>query len=123
ALRQDSAWQGAITPYVYRPLDQRFLLYLDSMVDWPRLDVMRQLQQPNYALCVGRAGVVKSGEWDLVFCVNRLCDHNLFYRGSSVNFPLYRYGDRPSHRQRQSNLADPFVECMAESLRLRFVID
>src|SRR5262249_36150922 len=36
SLRQTSAWQRTIAPYLYRPFDQRFLLYLDAMIDWPR---------------------------------------------------------------------------------------
>src|SRR5262249_31987959 len=88
-LGRRPAWRLAILPYAYRPFDDRRLLYDDCMVDWPRREVMRHFQSANTALCIGRAGLVAGGSWDLVFCVNRICDHNLFYRGSSVNFPLY----------------------------------
>jgi predicted helicase len=52
---------------------------------------MQHLQRPNRLLCVGRAGLVASGEWNLAFCADHFCDHNIFCRGSSMNFPLYLY--------------------------------
>ena len=84
-------WRDAVAAYLYRPFDERILLYSDVMVDWPRQEVMGQLKQANLAMCIGRAGLVASGAWDLLFCTQRICDHNLFYRGSSLNFPLYMY--------------------------------
>jgi hypothetical protein len=100
------------------------------MIDWPRRGVMGHLQQPNYALCIGRAGLVTSGTWDLAFCVNRMCDHNLFYRGSCVNFPLYLYPDPnlPSNSveqesRRRPNLSASFIKAVCETLKLRFVAD
>jgi predicted helicase len=108
----------------------RFLLYHDLMVDWPRADVMRHLRQPNLALCVGRAGLVTSGSWDLIFCTQQICDHNLFYRGSSLNLPLYLYpnGDLPpdlfAHENgRLPNLSSAFVEAIATKLGVRFVAE
>ncbi len=97
ALRQDPQWRQAVERCQYRPFNARWLLYHGAMLDWPRTDVMRHLLQPNRALCVGRAGLVVSGAWDLVFCSRQICDHNLFYRGSSVNFPLYVYPSCSSH--------------------------
>ncbi len=100
ALQQsDRQWRSALSDYLYRPFDRRALLYLDSMVDWPRREAMHHLQRANRALCVGRAGLVTSGPWDLVFCSDQVCDHNLFYRGSSLNFPLYLYdGEAPPRK-------------------------
>jgi len=99
-------------------------------VDWPRADVMRHLQQPNRALCVGRAGLVASGTWDLVYCAGNLCDHNLFYRGSSLNLPLYLYpnGNLPpslfDHENgRRPNLSSKFIDEVSERLALTFVPD
>jgi hypothetical protein len=130
ALRKVRQWRQALTPYLYRPFDTRFLLYHNAMIDWPRADVMRHLQQPNLALCVGRAGLVTSGIWDLIFCAHRVCDHNLFYRGSSLNVPLYLHpnGDLPpdlfAHENgRVPNLSATFVEATAAKLGVQFVAD
>ncbi len=142
SLRQIRAWEPAIADYLYRPFDDRRILYLDCMVDWPReqvmchlihrprLEVMRHLHEPNLALCVGRAGLVTSGAWDLVFCTQRICDHNLFYRGSSVNCPLYLYpnGETPKslfdhENGRRPNLSAKFVDELSDRLALDFVPD
>lgn len=128
ALRSLRRWRQTITDYHYRPCDVRFLLYHTTMVDWPRTDVMRHLQQPNVALCVGRAGLVRSGTWDLVFCTRQICDHNLFYRGSSLNLPLYLYPDGelpPSlfafEDGRVPNLSTRFVEALTGTLGVESV--
>jgi len=130
ALRKVRQWRQVVTRYLYRPFDARFLLYHDSMVDWPRPNVMRHLQQPNRALCVGRAGLVASGPWNLIFCTQQICDHNLFYRGSSINFPLYLYpdGEMPNglfayDNGRLPNLSSRFVETVSAKLRMDFVSD
>ena len=130
ALQQDRRWRQALNTYLYRPFDQRMLLYHPQAVDWPRTDVMRHLQQPNGALCVGRAGLVTSGAWDLVYCTGHLCDHNLFYRGSSLNLPLYLYanGNLPpslfDHEDgRRPNLSSKFIDTVCERLALTFVPD
>lgn len=130
ALRRQRSWRGAITSYVYRPFDQRSLLYLDSMVDWPRREVMHHLQHPNYALRIGRAGLVADGTWDLVFCVGQMCDHNLFYRGSSLNFPLYLYpgGKRPpglcaTEGTLYPNLSPAFLDRITGTLGYRGPLD
>jgi predicted helicase len=83
---------------------------------------------------VGRAGLVASVAWDLVFCTREMCDHNLFYRGSSFNMPLYLH---PGGKQadmnlenwpagkdgRIPNLSRKFVEELKKRVKLRFVSD
>jgi predicted helicase len=130
ALGNVRQWRQSIASYLYRPCDARFLLYHDSMIDWPRTDVMRHLKQPNLALCVGRAGLVKSGSWDLVFCTRQICDHNLFYRGSSLNLPLYLYpnGDLPpdlfAHDNGHvPNLSAGFVNVVTAKLGVQFMAE
>ncbi len=88
------------------------------------------MREPNLAMAVGRAGLVTSGAWDLVFCTRQICDHNLFYRGSSFNCPLYLYpnGEMPAslfdHEDgRRPNLSASFVEEFCERLKLAFVPD
>ncbi len=141
ALQKTPRWREDIIPYLYRPFDERFVLYSKSMVDWPREKVMRQMRKENRALCVGRAGLVASGTWDIVFLTKQTCDHNLFYRGSSLNFPVYVY---PTGKQnytgqrelrikkfswasgpggRQPNLNPKFVADLEKRVRLSFVPD
>lgn len=89
SLQKDNAWEKAIRPYLYRPFDERAVLYLDSVVHRTRRAVMGQFEKRNIGLCIGRAGLVTAGPWDLLFCTKSICDHNLFYRGSSLNLPLH----------------------------------
>lgn len=45
----------------------------------------------NRALCVGRAGNVLGGTWDICFCTKMVTDLNQFYRGGNVSLPIYRF--------------------------------
>ena len=141
ALRKTRRWREDVIPYLYRPFDERFILYRKSMVDWPREEVMDQMRQANLAICVGRAGLVASGTWDLLFLTRRICDHNLFYRGSSLNFPLYSYPAAADENRghpdleannshwpsgpngRQPNLSHKFVGEIEKRVKLSFVSD
>jgi len=68
SLENGYAWEKELVRYTYRPLDERVLLYSDVMVDWPRRDVMRHLQNENRALCVGRAGLSTGGAVSICRC-------------------------------------------------------
>lgn len=124
-LQKTQSWRKAIVSYLYRPFDKRFLLYMEDMVDWPRREVMQHLDQPNLMLNVGRAGLVAQGDWDLLYCTNMLCDHNLFYRGSSLNFPIYLYpdseaiqGELVTSAARRPNFNTAFLKALAEKMKL-----
>ncbi|MDQ7842101.1 MAG: type ISP restriction/modification enzyme, partial [bacterium] len=127
ALAKEKNWQRFVQPYLYRPFDQVWLFAMKPFVHRLRLKVMQHLQRPNIAMCVGRAGLVTSGPWDLVFCTKYMCDHNIFYRGSSTNFPLYLYEDGKSvdlfleNETRRPNLSSGFTKALASKLNIRFV--
>ena len=89
ALQETKGWERSIIPYLYRPFDERSIVYLDCLVHRTRRNAMHHLQSENIGLCVGRAGLVTNDAWDLLFCTRAICDHNLFYRGSSLNMPLW----------------------------------
>ncbi|MGA2069708.1 MAG: type ISP restriction/modification enzyme [Sedimentisphaerales bacterium] len=134
-LRNDAEWKDRISKYAYRPFDERFVLYSSIMVDWPRAEIMSHLAKTNRALCVGRAGLVASGGWDIVFCVGAICDHNLFYRGSSMNFPLYLYPGTVNQKvwdladwaiskeDRIPNIKRKFVEELGRRVGMTFVCE
>ncbi|MBN2594160.1 MAG: N-6 DNA methylase [Sedimentisphaerales bacterium] len=134
-LFNDKNWKDHLKKYTYRPFDDSWIFASESFVHRLRKEVMQHLARENIALCVGRAGLVQSGEWDLIFCVNSMCDHNLFYRGSSMNFPLYVYSDGkrlfedsqsswPSGKEgRIPNLDKGFVNELTKKIGLKFVSD
>jgi len=133
-LNKETDWETSIQPYLYRPFDNNWLFASEYFVHRLRLEVMQHLKKPNFAMCIGRAGLVIEGNWNLIFCTDRICDHNLFYRGSSMNFPLYLY---PSDEKdlfehtvwpagkggRRPNLSPKFVKELTEKIKLDFVSD
>jgi len=132
ALRKDDKWKKKIQPYLYRPFDLLWLYASPNFVHRLRIKVMQHLTQPNRAICIGRAGLVISRNWDLLFCTNRVCDHNLFYRGSSLNLPLYIYPDPtmlngtnsnwPKGKNgRVPNLSPEFVSDFASRINMTFI--
>ncbi len=73
-IRSAANWQQSIRPYLYRAFDWRHLIYRDSLVNWPRHDVMDHLvfSPDNIALLVPRQ---LAGEgFRHVFCSRLLCD-------------------------------------------------
>jgi len=131
-LQRDEAWEEKIQMYLYRPFDRKWLFASKSFVHRLRYDVMRHLTRTNRGLCVGRAGLASSGMWDLVFCSGEACDHNLFYRGSSFNMPMYLYpreGERDMDYDhwvrgedgRVPNLSREFVDELCRRIKLDFI--
>ena len=117
-----------VVPILYRPFDMRHTYYTGrsrGFICRPRSEVMQNmLAGENRALCIGRQGhVVGAGEWNLIYCSQRIEDFNLFYRGGNVNFPLYLYptADRDDLFARheasecQPNLNPKLVAALTES--------
>lgn len=92
-IQQDKDWHKKLIPCLYRPFDTRYLFYHPHAIDFGREEVMRHMLCQNLCLCSGRAGQVVGEEalWNLVLCANSVQDHNAFYRGGVVSFPLYLY--------------------------------
>jgi len=134
-LCKEESLDRFIKGYIYRPFDKQWIFASSAFVHRLRYNVMHHLTRCNVGLCVGRAGLVSMGPWDLVFCVNNVCDHNMFYRGSSMNCPLHLYPDKEGDilfddspwpvgkGGRVPNLAVEFVEEFAEKIKLEFVSD
>ncbi len=85
--------QRVTTEVTYRPLDVRYLTYHDSIVDWPRSEVMPSMRSPNLALvCVPRMPSQMQPAY--FHCVEHLIMNGTI-RSDSVAidylFPLYLY--------------------------------
>ena len=117
-----------IVPILYRPSDVRHTYYTGrsrGFICMPRPEVMRHmLAGENVALCIGRQGhVVGASEWNLVYCSQWIEDLNLFYRGGSMNFPLFLYPTADSSGlfasqetpKRQPNLNPNLVSALTDA--------
>jgi predicted helicase len=111
------------TPALYRPFDDRFCFYGDSLMDFPRREftnhvfgeILMTRPRPEFAqhvfgrenigLIVGRQGqAVGDEEWNLVSLSDKVTDTNLFRRGGIQFFPLYLYPTGLEGGERRNNL-------------------
>ena len=131
SLRAEQDIEKYIQPILHFPFDERFIFYHDDLVARTRKDLMRHLLAgENIAMCVGRAGkAVGDATWNLVSISKIITDLNVFRRGGTPVFPLYRYADQGNHRIH--NISQLFVEEVCQHLNheinpadtMRFVLD
>ena len=65
-------WKLSVVPYLYRVFDTRYLCYRNSLVNWPRHEVMDHLGQSNIALLLPRQ--LAGQEYRHVFVTRIICD-------------------------------------------------
>jgi len=115
-----------ITAFDYRPFDQQYIFYDESLVWTTARPVMRNLIEiPNLGLTVGKKGqVVGSMQWNLAFITNAIIDFNMFYRGGVNVFPLYLYNDDKLNYNEDiiPNLEIKTVEKICNKLNAKFLI-
>ncbi|MHC1737077.1 MAG: type ISP restriction/modification enzyme [Ignavibacteriaceae bacterium] len=113
-LRKDQDWKDKITKILYRPFDERWILYHDDMIERARREVMQHMLQKNLAICVGRQfSVIGSNNYNIVFLSEGLVDLNLYRRGGELVFPLYLYPEKTEKRKTsimQMMIFEPEVE-------------
>lgn len=103
----------------YRPFDTRWVYYSKSMVDWPRLDVMRHMVRgPNVGL-VFRRQMPEEASASYFFISDTIISDGYIKsdnKGSESIAPLYLYDDEGGRR---SNLNPQAVHRLAVNLELR----
>ncbi|MDA8732659.1 hypothetical protein N9M28_05010 [Luminiphilus sp.] len=121
----NSDWAEAITPYLYRAFDVRSIAYRDSLVNWPRHDVMDHLSDSNVALLVPRQ--LAGEEFKHAFCTRILCDMCVVSTATKEAVQAYPlWLAQPSsllgqeNHGGQSNLADSFVRNVESRVSLEF---
>jgi len=91
-LRKDLDWKDSITKILYRPFDERWILYHHEMIERTRIDVMSQLQNENIALVTSRQ---TNSDFRHVFVTQNITEFNVTGTagsyGSGYIFPLYIY--------------------------------
>lgn len=131
-LASSNSWHHNITTLLYRPFDQRYIIYDKMLVDWPRPEVMRHmLAGENLAISTTRSIEIGRG-WEHVFCSKEIIQHHtVSLKEVNYLFPLYLYtnsraGDLfAGHEsgERKPNLSDEFIKEFSGKLKLEFVSD
>ena len=123
SLREEQDIEKHIQPILHFPFDGRFIFYHDDLVARTRKSVMKHLLAgENVAMCVGRAGkAVGDDTWNLVSISKTIVDLNVFRRGGTPVFPLYRYAEHGSHKLH--NISQLFVEEVCQHLNYEIAPD
>lgn len=94
-LSKMNNWENKITKIAYRPFDERYIFYGKELVDWPRPEVMRHMNEDNLALVTVRQS--KTGStWQHAFISTMITESCLVSNQTSeigYVFPLYLYPD------------------------------
>jgi hypothetical protein len=92
-IRREMKFQPSrIVETSYRPFDHRWTYFQRPIIqEWQGSVHAHMFRRENRALCVGRAGNVVGGTWDICFCTKMVTDLNQFYRGGNVSLPIYRF--------------------------------
>lgn len=99
-LRKDLDWKDSITKILYRPFDERWILYHNEIIERTRKEILKNLLLPNLAILIGRqSSVIGSDSYDIVFISEQIIDFNLYRRGGELVFPLYIYPERKEKRK------------------------
>jgi len=132
SVRSDTNWSAHIHKCLYRLLDIRHGYFSETIMDRPRLEVMRHMLLPNLSLNVTRQ--TKADEWRNAVVANAPTPalYTEIKDGSNA-FPLYLYptpGQLPGMDDRTSapggrrpNLAPAFVDYIASRLGMTWVPD
>jgi predicted helicase len=119
-----SSIKTSIKNCLYRPFDNRKILYNPYFVARPNTKVLGNFIEDNLGLIICRQGQAVGGdEWNVVFICKYLTDQNIFRRGGGTIFPLYSYSNSnlENVRERKPNLNPALVEKIAKKLNLTFV--
>ena len=139
-MANDPDWKRHVRPCLYRPFDQRWIYWVDWMVDWPRTDVNRHFVVGNNLGLIARRQMLPTQPCNY-FWVSRTIPIDGVIRsdnrGSESAFPLFLAGNRDAERDEvvevgcavrsqqplTANFSTQFVKMMAQSLRLTWRIE
>ncbi|MEJ5261478.1 MAG: type ISP restriction/modification enzyme [Ignavibacterium sp.] len=90
-LHEDLDWKDSITKILYRPFDERWILYHDEMIERTRKEVMQHMLKENVGLIFSRQ-LDKSGILP-TFITRNIIDAHCITSAVSISylFPLYIY--------------------------------
>lgn len=115
-MRAEENCESLITAVQYRPFDQRWILWADWLIDWPRSDVLRHIVGRNNVTLIARRQAPPGRTYNYVW-ISDLPTLDGVIRsdncGSESLFPLWTYLDG----ERRANLSPGFVDRLATTLR------
>ncbi len=85
-------WQDAIRTCLYRPFDERYVCWLDGMIDWPRGRVARHLLERGNRALIARRQMLPGQPCTYFWICEQLALDGVIRsdnRGSESLFPLY----------------------------------
>src|SRR4030067_2003237 len=93
-------WKEFIKPYSYRPFDNRNVLYLSSLIERDRFEIMQHfLDKDNIALSLTRR--LRDPIWQHIYVTNHITDKTLLSsRDNCYCFPLYIYRQKEKPKKR-----------------------
>jgi predicted helicase len=119
-FRADKMRRDRIRKVLYRPFNEWYVFWADYMVDWPRQEVMQNLEQPNIALIYSRNVEIPRAEHFL--CTDRIAGHHSVSL-KEVNYlaPLFVGGGSSSDNHelfnsRVPNLNRRFLDALSSHL-------
>jgi predicted helicase len=105
-LINDEAWKDYFTKILYRPFDERFIYYYDSLIERSRKDVMRHMLSDNLAI-VTRRQMLPGKPCNYFFVTNLIIADGVIRsdnKGSESLFPLYLYSEREKKKKIRTQL-------------------
>ncbi|MBK9038951.1 MAG: N-6 DNA methylase [Bdellovibrionales bacterium] len=104
ALASDKIWKKRIALADYRPFDQRYLYYSDNMVDWPRTEIMKEMDSvKNSGIYTCRQTVDEN--WSHVLPTSRLVDDCFVSNKTKERGYLF-----PAIVEGKSNVSERFIK-------------
>jgi predicted helicase len=120
-LAADNAWQNCIRLCQYRPLDYRYVLWHDALIDWPRREVLRHLLEHDNVALIARRQSPTGLPANYFWATQTLALDGIVRsdnRGSESLFPLWRCDDDLAPR---ANFAPKFIAECERALGQEFV--
>lgn len=107
-------WYGSIRSCAYRPFDQRWILWLQEMIDWPRMHLMNCIDLPGNRCLVSRRQFPANQPACYFWVVNQPTIDGIVRsdnRGNERLFPLLRMD---ADGEVKNNLKEDFLDLVAD---------
>ncbi len=101
-VMKDDNWEQAITKILYRPFDEQWIFYHDTVIERARKEVMQHMIQDNLALLTHRREELDV-PYTHVLVTNLISEHGcLSSKTTNYHFPLYLYIETNKPKKRKT---------------------